>query len=300
VNGFLYGPDGLYAGLNYYFGNTTSAAPLVSGAAVFGRDMPITEGAAYAFAYDGPSPSFSGSAVGKANSQLAGQTTSADTPSGLAVQNFFIDIPNNPGANFSRDTAIVKEQGTLGGGFVGSGSAIGGILGWERWTDGTITACVGSSCSSHQLSSNQGLHVITGMPATNLPTTGTYNYVLAGATSPTVANGSVAPGTLQPNSTMSVQFGANAGVSANLNVGINAETYNVHTTTPMPLNNVKFDSGGLTIPVNSGVLCPAPCKGSIGGFLAGLGATGLGIFYQIGNATTPATTISGAAGFKKQ
>jgi hypothetical protein len=300
VNGFLSGPDGLYAGLNYYFGNTTSAAPLVSGAAVFGRDMPITEGAAYAFAYDGPSPSFSGSAVGSANSQLAGQTASADTPSGLALQNFFIDIPNNPGANFSRNTAIVKEQGTLGGGFVGSGSAIGGILGWERWTDGTITACVGSSCSSHQLNSNQGLHVITGMPATNLPTTGTYNYVLAGATSPTVANGSVAPGTLQPNSTMSVQFGANAGVSANLNVGINSETYNVHTTTPMPLNNVKFDSGGFTLSASSGALCPAPCNGSIGGFLAGPGATGLGIFYQIGNATTPATTISGAAGFKKQ
>jgi hypothetical protein len=223
------------------------------------------------------------------------------------LQNFFIDIPNNPGANFSRNTAIVKEQGTLGGGFVGSGSAIGGILGWERWTDGTITACVSNSCSSHQLNSNQGLHVITGMPATNLPTTGTYNYVLAGATSPTVANGSVAPGTLQPNSTMSVQFGANAGVSANLNVGmnvgVNTETYNIQTATPMPLNNVKFDSGGFTLPVTAGgasTLCPAPCKGSIGGFLAGLGATGLGIFYQIGNATTPATTISGAAGFKKQ
>jgi hypothetical protein len=68
----------------------------------------------------------------------------------------------------------------------------------------------------------------------------------------------------------------------------------------MPLNNVKFDSGGFTLSASSGALCPAPCTGSIGGFLAGPGATGLGIFYQIGNATTPATTISGAAGFKKQ
>src|SRR6185312_10560707 len=48
VTGFLSGSDATYAGLNYYFGNTTSTVPLVSGAAVFGRDMPITEAAAYA------------------------------------------------------------------------------------------------------------------------------------------------------------------------------------------------------------------------------------------------------------
>jgi hypothetical protein len=306
VNGFLSGPDGTYAGLNYYFGNTTSTVPLVSGGAVFGRDMPITEAAAYAFAYDGPNPSFSQGAVGSANSQLVGQTNLADTPSGLALQNFFI---NGSGANFFRDTAVVKEQGTLGGGFAGAGSAIGGILGWERWTNGTISSCVADPCSSpanivsRNLNSNQGLHVLTGVPATNLPTTGTYNYVLAGATNPTVANGSVAPGTLQPNSTMSVQFGANAGVSANLNVAISSETYNVHTATPMPLNNVKFDSGGFTLPVTPGGLstvCPSPCNGSIGGFLAGPNAAGLGIFYQIGNTAMPANTISGVAGFKKQ
>jgi hypothetical protein len=312
VNGFISGPDGTYAGLNYYFGNTTSTVPLVSGAAVFGRDMPITEAAAYAFAYNGPDPSISHNAVGNANSQVIGSSNLTDTPSGLALQNFFINIPNSsgPGVNFFRDTAVVKEQGTLGGGFAGTGSAIGGILGWERWTNGTITTCTANPCDgsvpanivSRTLNSNQGLHVITGMPATNLPTTTVpTNYVLAGATSPTVANGSVSPGTLQPNSTMSVVFGgSNPGVSANLNVAINSETYNVQTATPMPLNGVKFDSGGFTLPATSGVLCPAPCKGSIGGFLAGPGATGLGIFYQIGNATTPATTISGVAGFKKQ
>jgi hypothetical protein len=308
VNGFLSGPDGTYAGLNYYFGNTSSTT-LVSGAAVFGRDMPITEAAAYAFAYTGLDPSFSHSTVGSANSQVTGSSNLTDTPSGLALQNFFINIPNSsgPGVNFFRDTAVVKEQGTLGGGFAGTGNSIGGILGWERWTNGTISTCVADPCSnsgnivSRSLNSNQSLHVITGMPATNLPTTGTYNYAFAGATSPTVASGSVAPGTLQPNSTMSVAFGgANPGVSANLNVAINSENYNVQTTTPMPLNGVRFDSGGFTLPATSGVLCPAPCKGSIGGFLAGPGATGLGIFYQIGNATTPATAISGVAAFKKQ
>src|SRR5204862_8048782 len=102
------------------------------------------------------------------------------------------------------------------------------------------------------------------------------------------------------NSTSSVQFGGTPGVSANLNVSIGPDTYNVHTTSPMALNNVRFDSGGFSIATNSGVLCPAPCTGSIGGFLAGPGALGLGIFYQIGNASAPATTISGAAGFKKQ
>jgi hypothetical protein len=309
VTGFLSGPDATYVGLNYYFGNTTSTVPLVSGAAVFGRDMPTTEAAAYAFAY-GPAQGFSQGVVGSANAQVIGGTNSIDTPTGLALQNFFINLPNNNsfGVNFSRDTAIVKEQGTLGGGFSGAGSAIGGILGWERWTSGTVSTCTANPCDGsvpgnivgRNLTSNQGLHIVQGVPATNLPTSGSYNYALAGATKPTLANGSVSPGTLLPNSTMSVQFGANPGVSANLNVAIGPDTYNVQNATPMPLNNVKFDSGGFTIPVNAGTLCPAPCKGSIGGFLAGSGALGLGLFYQIGNASVPATTISGAAGFKKQ
>src|SRR5262249_10631365 len=135
VTGFLSGPDATYAGLNYYFGNTTSPAPLVSGAAVFGRDMPITEAAAYAVAY-GPSRRFREGVVGSATSQLPAGSNLTDTPTGLSLKDFFINIPNNsgPGVNFFRDTAVVKEQGSLGGGFSGTGSAIGGILGWERWT----------------------------------------------------------------------------------------------------------------------------------------------------------------------
>jgi len=307
VTGFLSGPDATYAGLNYYFGDTS--ALLVSGAAVFGRVMPITDAAAYAFAYNGPDPSFSQGAVGSANAQVGGDATTA---TGLALQFFNINLPNNNGlgANFSRDTAIVKEQGTLGGGFSGTGSAIGAILGWERWTSGTVTACADNTCSTQvnrTLTAEQGLHVVYGVPATNLPTSGTYNYALAGATSPTVANGSVAPGTLLPNSTMSVTFGgANPNVGANLNVtmiGTTSQTENYQVQGTMPLNNVKFDSGGLTLAVtNTGAstLCGSGCAGSIGGFLAGPGAAGLGIFYQIGTSASSPTLISGAAGFKKQ
>ena len=106
---------------------------------------------------------------------------------------------------------------------------------------------------------------------------------------------------------MSVTFGgSNPNVSANLNVTMvngvaQQENYNVSGT--MPLNNVKFDSGGLTLSVaNTGAstLCGSGCKGSIGGFLAGPGAIGLGVFYQIGTSASSPTLISGAAGFKKQ
>ena len=150
---------------------------LVSGAAVFGRDMPITEAAAYAFAYvpsSGSDPNFSQGVVGSANSQVSGDTTTA---SGLSLKNFFINIPKNNGvgANFFRDTAVVKEQGTLGGGFSGTGSAIGGILGWERWTSGTVTTCTDNTCTnqvSRTLTADQGLHIVYGAPATNLPTFG--------------------------------------------------------------------------------------------------------------------------------
>ena len=313
VTGFLSGPDATYAGLNYYFGDTS--AVLVSGAAVFVRVMPITDAAAYAFAYvpvlPFTDPSFSQGAVGSANAQVVGDATTA---TGLAVQNFNINLPNSngPGANFSRGgltPAVVVEQGTLGG-----GSAIGAILGWERWTNGTIQTCADSTCSTQvnrSLTANQGLHVVYGEPATNLPTSGTpVIYALAGATSPTVANGSVLPGTLQPNSTMTVQFGgASPTVSANLNVamtGLTNQPENYNVTGSMPLNNVKFESGDLNLSnlsvasTGTSTLCGSGCKGSIGGFLAGPGAAGLGIFYQIGTSASSPTLISGAAGFKKQ
>ncbi|MDO8533662.1 MAG: hypothetical protein Q7S17_02840, partial [Xanthobacteraceae bacterium] len=340
VTGFLAGDGGNnngpinngtpspYVGLNYYFGNTLNnpSSTLVNGAAAFGRDMPITEAAAIAFAYsDGiPANDFNQAVVGKANSQLAGDTT----PSGLSLQQIWIEQNDSSGmspnffrgAQFSSTPAIVVEQGTLSGGLssgITGAASVGGILGWERWTGsigqpGTITTCTAQPCDAPNsktftLSANQGLHIVHGVPATDLPTSGLVTYNLAGATSPTVANGSVSPGTLLTTSTMSVNFGANPGVSADLKVAINSENYNVKTpiATPMPLNNVRFDSGGLNLPVTYSGLNPATlctgssCKGSIGGFLAGPGAIGLGIFYQIGTGPTSPTLISGAAGFKK-
>jgi hypothetical protein len=304
-----------YVGLNYYFGNTS--ALLVSGAAAFGRDMPITEAAAFAFA-DGAG--FNQAIVGKANAQLAGETNLTNTPTGLSLQNFWVDQNNNSGTspNFFRDTAIVKEQGTISGG-LGSGinnaASVGGILGWERWTSGTIstsTSCTSTSCTStpYTLSANQGLHIVHGIPATNLPTSDIpVTYTLAGATSPTVANGSVPPGTLlgpsagSNASTMTVLFSSNPSVTANLNVAMigttsQPEGYNVTGT--MPLNNVRFNSNTLTVtPTVTPTLCTGTCTGSIGGFLAGPGAIGLGIYYQITGSTSPSTVISGAAGFKK-
>jgi hypothetical protein len=288
--------------------------------------MPVTEAAAFAFA-DGAG--FNQAIVGKANAQLVGETNLTNTPTGLSLQQIWVDQNDNSGmspnffrgASFSSTPASVVEQGTLSGGLgSGTGVSVGGILGWERWTNGTITTCTAQPCdapnsSTFNLSSNQGLHIVHGIPATDLPTSGTYNYTLAGATKPTVAaNSSVVPGTLLgplsgTPSTMSVTFGATPGVSADLNVAINSENYNVKTATPMPLNNVRFDSGGFTVPVTTSlgaILCSgATCKGSIGGFLAGPGAIGLGIFYQIGTVSNPTTVtspgnvISGAAGFKR-
>jgi hypothetical protein len=323
-----------YVGLNYYFGDTS--ALLVSGAAAFGRDMPITEAAAIAFAYsDGiPAHDFNQAVVGKANAQLvAGDAiTPSNTPTGLSLSNIWIDQNNNSGTspNFNRDlqpnASKVVEQGTLSGGLgSGTGISVGGILGWERWT-GTITTCTAQPCDNPNsrtftLTDDQGLHIVHGVPATNLPTSLKYDYALAGATNPTVANGSFGPGTLiGPNtpgasnphnlspSTMSVQFGTNnPGVTANLNVTMTSpsptnlpESYSIQGT--MPLNNVRFNSSTLSVATTgTPTLCTGTCTGSVGGFLAGPGAVGLGVFYQISGSTPTAanTVISGAAGFKR-
>ena len=189
----------------------------------------------------------------------------------------------------------------------GEGGFVPGILKWSRWTNGTVND---ENNNVVTLNGNQGLHIISGTPASNVPTSGTYTYDFIGGTKPTIADGSVAPGTLNPNSRVAIAFApliTNSRVGVDLNVGIAAENYNI--LTPGGVANPNLSGIGLTatggfsgsaIPVTftgAGIACPEGCLASVDGFIAGNYATHLGIVYQLGSASAPTKMVTGAGAF---
>jgi hypothetical protein len=299
-----------HLGLNYYFGDPNAPnAKVVNGAAAFARDLPVADLVGYAFAI--PSFTGAGTALGNGPALAIGDTTTA---SGLSLGSINVDSNGNGNSqNFSRgafgsnpNDAIVGEQG-----------AVAGILSWERWTaplGATRTIHAGTSCNSsncpstdYTVSNNQGVHVISGKAATNIPTTATYAYDLTGGTKPTVADGSSAPGTILNTSKMGVTFGSTPKVGVDLKVDIAGGSYNVKSTggafapslsAANLMTSGAFDATGIpTTATGTNIVCPSGCTGSVNGFLSGNGASNLGIVYQFGSSAVAAKMVSGAAGF---
>ena len=188
---------------------------------------------------------------------------------------------------------------------------------------------------------NSGLAFIDGQLATNLPITSSggpspglaVQYSLVGGTLPTVANGSVSPGTLLNTGSTVSQIGidfVDLKVGLNLWASIGGGTYEIETPggalTPSSISlalnsNGLFSSGASPVAVNvltpsSNIACTgASCTATVTGFLAGDGtgrqnnggcggcfpygaaAPYLGINYSFGNSGSPSGQVSGAAAF---
>ncbi len=175
------------------------------------------------------------------------------------------------------------------------------VIGIERWTNGTISD---GGTSSATLSADQGLHVLYGIPATNLPTNQIVDYFdIRRATAPTISDGSVAPGSLD-YAGMRIAFGPQvAGSRVALEAGVsmpNNETFTFETNGGLSniassqislQSNGRFSSSGATLPVNysnspySSVVCTgsSTCFASVEGFLAGPGGDHAGFIYQFGD-----------------
>jgi hypothetical protein len=181
-----------------------------------------------------------------------------------------------------------------------------GVIGLERWTNGTYSNGANTTAT---LSATQGLHVLYGTPATNLPTNLTVDYFDLHATAPTIADGSVAPGSLL-YAGMRIAFGPQvAGSRAGIEFGVNMDgqthdvstnggTNNPATSTVVLQSNGRFSSGGNTLNVTfdsegSSVACPnseAACRASVEGFLAGVGGDHAGFIYQFGQTNSNRVT----------
>ncbi|ASK87095.1 hypothetical protein [Sphingorhabdus sp. SMR4y] len=189
------------------------------------------------------------------------------------------------------------------------GSAADGVINWTRWTNGTATLSDANGARNFDYPENGGVHFVYGSAATNLPTTGTIAYDLVGSTAPTLRDGSQTPGTFAGQ--LAIAFGGTPKVGLEFEVGIGGSTYGIateggvagaatdglviFTDTSTGFANHTFAS--FNVPVSGdGPVCASGCRATIDGFLAGDGASHVGVNYTFGSS---GQLVEGAAAFGK-
>jgi hypothetical protein len=194
----------------------------------------------------------------------------------------------------STETPLLAGRLDAPGKFVADASN-DNVLGWGRWTSNQFTnaGTVQAGCCNN----NKSAHYVFGAatPNANIPNTGviaTFN--LIGATSPTISDGSSAPGTLNAG-TVAVAFN---GASASTLMGVNLAgtlgglPFTVRSVGTTAAPSIPYD------PVTrSFTMTGSSVDGSsVSGFLAGPAATHVGLTYA---AQRGSDSIQGAAAFKR-
>lgn len=208
------------------------------------------------------------------------------------------------------NTSRVYKHGTAG--IFDAGSD--GPVNWARWSDGVVTATA-SDTAGPTLGANQGVHVVSGSPASNIPVSGSAQYALVGATQPTISDGSVAPGTF--TGSLGVAFGPNsstAKVGFDFNVSIGGHDYAFGTTggavdptqSQMGLYGAFFGSAfghatNIDIAPGGPACTGGTCRAAVSGFLSGNGASHASVGYTISSFGSPNNVgaVQGAAVFSQ-
>ncbi|AKH42921.1 hypothetical protein FHS61_000694 [Altererythrobacter atlanticus] len=272
------GGDGAgWASLGYIIRGASVETPKVSGAAVF-------EGGAFV----PDAPPLEGTAV---ENQI---TTYASSVIGIDQrQPTTVTYEDATGAPIAYSFSPPNEEPTIGGASLNEAGSVADVIGWARWAGGE-TGGRYYAMGSVALPADGGWHVVSGTPATNLPVSGTATYAVAGATNPTIRDGSLAPGSA--TGTAAVAFGATPRVGIDVAVSIGGSTYNIATNggaanpgTGIEVgtsgtNNMVFREYNLTAS-GSGAVCggSGACGAVFTGFLAGEGASHIGLSYTFGN-----------------
>lgn len=288
ITGLLAGPQAREAGIRYAVGN--NAATSIYGAAIFARDD-----------------------VGDTlDGYLMGMTYAIRSPQDAVLAGSFGDISAG-----STDITIINNEVKQIHGFnnsyapgdvtVSEAGGVQSVISWQRWSDGQIGGQSFGNPRTMVLGENQSMHVLAWSPATNLPSSGVATYTLVGATNPTVADGSLAPGSFDGE--IAVAFGGGMNrVGLDLDVSIGGHTYNILTTggtaapnsSQLTLGAGAGFSGTLDIAAG-GVACPdAACQAKVAGALAGSGASHAALAYTISaNGNPTAKAVQGLAGFER-
>jgi FecR protein len=205
-------------------------------------------------------------------------------------------------ATFDGNAGLAEYFNSFGtspvSGSVGSAQIVeigyAGPLGWGRWTAGGADVGLSAGGSTFvDFTGSSSHHYIVGIPTAVMPTNPA-TYSLAGSTSPTLASGAGAPGTLN-SANLTADF-SKATVSLNMDMTVNGNNY-VTTNLPMSLgrapNDFTFSGGGITTSSN----CVSTCFTQVEGFFAGADASNAGLAYKTDVSGTD--QINGTAAFTK-
>jgi hypothetical protein len=207
------------------------------------------------------------------------------------------DASNNGLAQtYSIAGATAVERGT---------DPVSGIS-WGRWSGGTQSvlnrATVGVAPAT-QATPASGMHWLLGpsmTAAVDLPVSGTFNYVLAGGTTPTDQAG--VTGVVQA-ATLSANFTA---MTANVGLTVAMPTATLTASaTGMPISTSGFFNADSRYTAQQGVAGTVNCTGAgcgvvsyakVDGVLTGAGAIGAGVIYGLQTGTM---TVGGVAAFHR-
>ena len=247
---------------------------------------------------------------------LAGEGTSIANQNTVYTSNFIgidsrpditVTYDNATGAPIAYDTNIDMEFPNIGTATLNESGSVTDVIGWTRWADGLTDGRYFALQDGITLPERSGWHVVSGTPATNLPTEGKVDYDLIGSTAPTIRDGSLNPGSLEGRA--AIAFGSAPKVGVELDVTIGGSTYGIATAGGVadPSQGILVETSGdvnmtfsdlnLTATGN-GPVCSGngTCGADIRGFLAGEGASHVGLVYTFGN-TGFDTQVNGSAVF---
>jgi len=182
-----------------------------------------------------------------------------------------------------------------------------GQVGWGRWTSPiTYSYLTQIACCNN----NESVQFVYGNPTPNnaIPSTGTATFNLIGNTSPTISDGSVAPGTLTSGHVAVLWGGATAntrlGVDLQGNIGGTSFTIEspgyptVTLSSPISYNpTTQSFSGSFLASVGN------PNLNQVSGFFAGPSASLIGLTYStpatVGGTLSSTVSVQGAAAFRR-
>lgn len=184
---------------------------------------------------------------------------------------------------------------------LGSGTAQSygndGVMAWGRWSGQTSVAGSFEGSTDHTA---YPLHYVVGLPATNVPTSGSATYNMYGGTAPTCVGPSC--GNISVGGSLTVNFASVTG-SFVMNYANSGDGVKVTNTGGLYFDrnqNVNF-LGATSTTASSGAAVYY-ANTTLDGFLAGSGASHAGAVYNINYSAvsaTGATMIYGAAVYKK-
>jgi len=170
-----------------------------------------------------------------------------------------------------------------------------GILAWGRWNG---SASIPENAFEDYIA-NRGLHYVIGAPTTSMPQSGSATYTMIGATSPTLIDGSFAPGTV--NGTMTVANWTTGTIKMDISVSMPGAGLGYLIDGIATISNSTFSGSfvrGQGIVGTNASSCASSCSADVKGFFAGATAERAGLGYHINDNSF--IDIVGAAAFKKQ